>query len=445
MDEKESYSFVNETIKKKPINKKKLFRKTMFTIVSAVAFGFIACLTFLLLEPVISKKLSPEEITKIELPEAEDEISPEELLTNEIVEQEDAAYEEQLNSQINEQINEQITEQIQHEVSDSELAMKTYQAAYDALYKVAVDASQMTVIVTGVSTDTDWFLNEVENTNETSGVIIAKNEKALYVLADINGLPDAESYLVTLGGSIKVDAQLLRYDTDTGLGIFIIAKSSLTNEQWANQGVIALANSKKANIVGRPVVAVGSPLGQSGSICYGIVTSNRKEISYADYHYSILTTDITGSETNSSGIIVNTSGKLLGIITSQSSAAASGALLACFGISDIKTLVEQLSNEEDRVYLGIHGASVTGDIHNAQSLPYGMYVTEVDAGSPAFGGGITNGDVIVGINDTEIKSVSEYMTALKLLSADDFVTLKVARYDGTKFMTMEIEIRPSVK
>ena len=65
MDEKESYSFVNETIKKKPVNKRKLFKKSMVTIVSAVAFGFIACLTFLLLEPVISKKLSPEEIIKI--------------------------------------------------------------------------------------------------------------------------------------------------------------------------------------------------------------------------------------------------------------------------------------------------------------------------------------------------------------------------------------------
>ena len=440
MDEKESYSFVNETIKKKPVNKRKLFKKSMVTIVSAVAFGFIACLTFLLLEPVISKKLSPEEITKIELPETEDEISPEELLTDEIVEQEDAELEEQFNSQINEQI----TEQIQQEVSDKDLAIKTYQAAYDALYNVATKASQTIVVVTGVSTDTDWFLNEVENINETSGVVIAKSEKALYILADVNGLPDAESYMVTFSGKNIVEANLLRSDPDTGLGIFTVAKSSLTNEQWSSQSVIELANSKKANIVGRPVVAVGSPLGQSGSICYGIVTSNQKEISYADYHYNILTTDITGSETNSSGIIVNTSGKLIGVITSESSSAASGALLACFGISDIK-LVEQLSNEEDRIYLGIHGASVTGEIHNAQNIPYGVYVTEVDPGSPAFDGEINNADVVIAINDTEIKSLTDYMNCLDNLSADDFVKIELARYDGEKYVTTETEIRPKVK
>ena len=192
-------------------------------------------------------------------------------------------------------------------------------------------------------------------------------------------------------------------------------------------------------------MAVGSPLGQSGSICYGIVTSNQKEISYADYHYNVLTTDITGSETNSSGIIVNTSGKLIGVITSESSSAASGALLACFGISDIKKLVEQFSNEEDRIYLGIHGASVTGEIHNAQNIPYGVYVTEVDSGSPAFDGGINNADVVIAINDTEIKSLTDYMNCLDNLSADDFVKIELARYDGEKYVTTETEIRPKVK
>lgn len=441
MDEKESYSFVNETIKKKPVNKKRLFKKSMITVVSAIIFGFIACLTFLLLEPVISKKLSPEEITKVELPETDEEISPEELLTEQTVEEEDARIEDQFNSQMEEQI----TEQIQQEVSDGQLAIKTYQAAYDALYDIASQASEVMVVVTGVSTDMDWFLNEVENTNETSGVVIAKNERAIYILADVNGLPDAESYTVTFHNSTIVDADLLSADTDTGLAIFTVPKSRLSGEQWDSQGVMALANSKSATIVGRPVVAVGSPLGQSGSICYGIITSNKKEISYADYHYNVLTTDITGSETNSSGIIVNTSGRLLGVITSQSSSVASGALLACFGISDIKKLVEQLSNQDERVYLGIHGASVTGEVHNLQKIPYGVYVTEVDAGSPAFDGGINNGDVLEAVNGTEIKSITDYMSCLNNLTSDDFVTLRIARYDGKKYTTMETEIRPKLK
>ena len=111
----------------------------------------------------------------------------------------------------------------------------------------------------------------------------------------------------------------------------------------------------------------------------------------------------------------------------------------------IKKLVEQLSNQDERVYLGIHGASVTGEVHSLQKIPYGVYVTEVDAGSPAFDGGINNGDVVEAINGTEIKSVSDYMNCLNNLTSDDFVTLQIARYDGKKYTTMETEIRPKLK
>ena len=46
--------FMKETIKQRPLNRKKLIRKTIVTVAMAVIFGLVACLTFLLLEPVIS-------------------------------------------------------------------------------------------------------------------------------------------------------------------------------------------------------------------------------------------------------------------------------------------------------------------------------------------------------------------------------------------------------
>ena len=49
--------FMKETIKQRPLNRKKLIRRTLITAAMAVIFGLVACLTFLLLEPVISNKL----------------------------------------------------------------------------------------------------------------------------------------------------------------------------------------------------------------------------------------------------------------------------------------------------------------------------------------------------------------------------------------------------
>ena len=435
MEEKEPYSFMNETIKKRPINKNKLFRKTMATICGAVVFGVIACVTFFLLEPVISNWISPEEITKIEFPEEEDEIIPEELLTEENVSQETA-------KETQEQINERINEQIKQEVVDGQLALKTYQAVYEELYLIATNAAGSIVTVTGVSQETDWFQNPVENVNETSGIIIAKTDTQLYILADLNSLPHAETYTITFHNNNRAEAWLWHADPHTGLAVFTVANSGMSKEEWDAFTVVRLGNSNSPSIVGRPVVAIGSPLGQSGSVCYGIVTSNQKSITYADYSYRVLTTDIVGSETNASGIIINTSGQLLGIITRESTASTSGALLTCFGISDIRDLIEQLSNKDKRLYLGIYGAEVTDDIHTNQGIPYGIYVTEVDSGSPAMTSGVTNGDVIIQLGNVEIHDSTDYKNALNSMRSELTAAIKLKRFDGETYVDIEGEIKP---
>ena len=74
-----------EKMKERPVNKKKLLRRTILTASMAVIFGLIACFTFLVLEPVISKWLYPEEKTQIVVfPEDQEEMSPEEMLAENI-------------------------------------------------------------------------------------------------------------------------------------------------------------------------------------------------------------------------------------------------------------------------------------------------------------------------------------------------------------------------
>lgn len=434
MEEKKPYSFVNEQVKNRPINKKKLFRKTMTTIVTAIIFGGVACTSFLLLEPVISNMISPEEIVKVEFPEEQEEVAPEELLTEEAI-AEDKSIDEQ-------QISQQIDHQIAQGVKDGELALETYQVIYDELYQIATDASRSMVTVKSVSQETDWFQNQVESVDETSGVIVAKNEASIYIVADLKGLTEADSYHVTFYDKTVRQAEIRGSDPNTGLAVFTVPTSSFEREEWDKIRVISMGHSNALTIVGRPVVAVGSPLGQSGSLCYGIVTSNQQSITYADHQYRVLTTDMTGSERNASGIIINTSGELLGFIANESTTTASGALLAGFSVSDVKELIEQLSNGDKRLYLGIHSTAVTEEIHTELNIPYGMYVTEVDTGSPAMTCGVTNGDIIVEIGSTMINSKSDYEAALQSLSEDMAVVIKLKRFNGENYIEIESEIRP---
>ena len=76
--EQNNSNFLREQIKDRPINKKKLMRRTFITAAMAVVFALVACLVFTVLEPVLSNWMYPEKEPEIiTFPEEENEILPE--------------------------------------------------------------------------------------------------------------------------------------------------------------------------------------------------------------------------------------------------------------------------------------------------------------------------------------------------------------------------------
>ena len=185
--------FMREKIKQKPVNKKKLLRRTVITAVMAVVFGLVACFTFLVLEPVISNRLYPEEEPKeVAFPEETpiEEMKPEDMLVTE------ADAEPQTPDQVD---LEMVDEQIQEVLSqvDRDFTLEDYQSIYGELRTLADDACRAVVTVAGVTSDVDWFNNIYENVASASGVIVANNEKALLILVSAGNLNDADSIEVT--------------------------------------------------------------------------------------------------------------------------------------------------------------------------------------------------------------------------------------------------------
>ena len=66
------YEFMTETIKRHPVNKRKLFKKIFLTIFLGLLFGVCACLAFLLCFPRLQVYFNPPSDTKpVSLPVAE--------------------------------------------------------------------------------------------------------------------------------------------------------------------------------------------------------------------------------------------------------------------------------------------------------------------------------------------------------------------------------------
>ena len=110
--------FMIEKIKERPVNKKKLLRRTLITASMAVIFGLVACFTFLVLEPVISNWLYPEEEPQVVVfPEDQDEMSPEQMLAENMQQENQSSQSSSAPSEVMEQ--EQIRRVIHNIISNS--------------------------------------------------------------------------------------------------------------------------------------------------------------------------------------------------------------------------------------------------------------------------------------------------------------------------------------
>ncbi len=416
------YSFLQEKIKERPINRKKLIRTSLNTAIFAVVFGLVACVTFILLEPVIGDWLSPQKedgVGVVTLPAEEEEMRPEDMVQDE----------EELNQ----------SENISSAVTTVELQISDYEEMYDKLYDVAQETARGMVTVTAMSSNVDWFNNTLESENETAGFILADNGKELLILADQRFMAKATEIMITFIDGIQVPATIKKYDRNTGLVVLAVDMSLISLETKEAIKYVNLGSSNSGNKVGDLVIAVGSPLGYVDSLCYGNITSLGNEISTIDMNYKLITTDIYGSS-NASGALLNTKGQLIGIINQNYNSADLENQISAIGISELRKVMESLSNANDLVYLGLYVTNVTEAAQSQLSVPAGAYITDIRLNSPAMLIGMQKGDVVTAIEDAVITNVSEYINELREHEPGEEVTVTIQRMSVDGYREIDVKV-----
>lgn len=431
IESRQDSDFITEKIKQRPLDKKKLLRRTMITAAMAVIFALVACLTFLILEPVLSNWLYPEEEpAPIEFPAETEEMLPEDM----IVDDSEMTQPEQ-NTEI-----ELHDEQIAQVLDNISLDSEDYSAMYNALADVAKEAARSVVTVTGSVSNMDWFNNPYESQDQTAGIIVADPRKEIFILVNYEKLQEAETIMVTFGSGEQVQAQLKKQDANTKLAVISVAEEDVKKETLEGIKVADLTGSSSNRaIIGRPVIAIGSPLGTIDSVCYGIVTSNNTALNGIDSNYKLLTTDIYGSQ-NASGVLVNLSGQVLGVIDNSHNSEDMKNLISAIGITELRRSIERMSNEKDQAYLGTYGTDVTADANESLGVPYGAYITEIEMDSPAMAAGIQSGDILTAIGEKEIKTYNDLVGAMVEFQPDQNVTITLMRQGPEEYLPMEVDV-----
>ncbi|MBQ6406847.1 MAG: PDZ domain-containing protein [Butyrivibrio sp.] len=425
-------AFISEKIKQRPINRKKLLMRTVITISLAVIFGIVACFTFLFLQPVFSDKLYPEkEPETVSFPEesASDELTPEEMFADD---SEIAAVEAM-------SLEESQKDQIDQAIAAYAFSSADYSKMMASLKSVANEASRSIVQVTSITNDANWFNSSFESSGSTSGLIVADSGNYYYILVHADVVSDAESINVTFCDNKSAEAEIKLSDSVTGLCVLTVRKSSMTAETRSKIAIAVLGSSNTSSFTGLPVIAIGNPIGIQGSISYGIVTSEKTTLDLVDTAYKLITTDINGSSYGS-GAIINLRGQVIGIIDMAHRPQDLSDNICAIGITELKPLIENLSNGKERAYLGIHGSSVPMEVQQSQNIPAGAYVIKTEMGSPAMKAGIQSGDIIKAIGSDEILTYEQLINRLAQFSPDDIITVTVRRQAPTDYIDMEIEV-----
>ena len=389
-------------------------------------FGLIACFTFLVLEPVFSNWLYPEEDpAPVQLQE---EAANEEMLPEDMVLETESEEEKESTP-----VTSTVVQKIDMSVSD-------YQKLYSNLYKLVQDAAKSMVTVTGVVSDVDWFNNTYENKGQTAGLIVADNGKELMILTEKETVEQAEKEHVTFCDSTQVTATLKQSDPTTGLAVICVNLTDIAEETKEIIKAAKLGSSNSGSgLLATPVIALGRPMGNVSSVAYGMITSMDTVLNLTDGNYRLLTTDIYGS-TNGSGVLINLNGQVLGIISQRNNSSDAKNLVSALGISDLKSNIEKLSNGQAMATLGIYGTDVPEEIQESQGVPAGAYVTGIVMDSPAMVAGIQSGDVIVKMGTEEITTFQEYNKEMMSLVPDSQITITIMRQVQDEYQEMAVDV-----
>jgi S1-C subfamily serine protease len=174
-------------------------------------------------------------------------------------------------------------------------------------------------------------------------------------------------------------------------------------------------------VVGQLVVAVGSPLGLSGSVTAGVVSALGRSLPVRQGRAGrviedVIQTDAALNPGNSGGALANSAGRVVGINT----AVAGFGLGLAVPINDTTRRIVDTLMVEGRVrraYLGIVGvpAPIPDDVAERTAQRTGLRVVEVVAGGPAHRAGLRPGDLVLTVAR---ERVSDAQGIQKLLFAE---------------------------
>jgi len=255
-----------------------------------------------------------------------------------------------------------------------------------------------------------------------SGIIISKDG---YILTNHHVVEGASQLYVILSDGEKVEAKLIGSDPQSDVAVLKIEHDNLT--------VAKIGDSDKVR-KGDFAIAIGNPLGHelAGTVNFGVISAVNRELQVDGRTMKLMQTDAAINQGNSGGALFNMNGEVIGMNTIK----YGGELVEGLGFAIPSNVFKPLAEEiiktgkvsyPQKPWLGVYIAEINEEASKEYGYPVGILVTDVTDNSPALEAGIKPGDVIIGIDDKELKTIDELKAALESYEVGDVIDVSLWR------------------
>ncbi len=269
---------------------------------------------------------------------------------------------------------------------------------------------------------------------DSSGFILTNN----HVVEDA-ALAKAK-IIVTLNNGEEFESKIVGRDASYDLAVLKILATGLPALQFGDSDKVAVGDS---------VIAIGSPLGLSGTVTLGIISAKDRAVTAGgsageSAFINALQTDAAINPGNSGGPLINTTGAVIGVNSaiatlggSLNSQAGSIGLGFAIPINQARKTADQLITTGKASY-PVMGISI--DMNFAGP---GAKVTTTDGailpGGPAQRAGIKPGDLIIEFDGKAINNPDELIVAIRAKNIGDRVEVKFKLGSSTRSANVTLD------
>jgi len=301
-----------------------------------------------------------------------------------------------------------------------------------------------------------------------SGVIIDNQGHILTNNHVATGAGADATISVTLNDGRTYDAKIVGTDPSTDLAVLLL------NNPPSDLVPMSIGDSSQV-VVGQPVMAIGNPLGLSGTVTTGIVSALDRPVTTQAAESpqgqqgqqgqlpgtqqqqtasdSVVTNAIQTSAAinpgNSGGALVTADGKLIGINSSiaslgSSAGSQSGNIGIGFAIpvNEAKSIADQLiaTGTAQHAYIGVSAGDTT--VTDGNSKRQAALVQSVSQGTPAAQAGLQAQDAVIAIDGKPIDSSEALVANIHEHKVGDTVTITVIRGSQKQDIKVTLAARP---